>query len=169
MDVMPWTSLLFQSIPEEIILVTLGLALVGKYPRMRGIVTTGIIVAVFSFFFRRLPLGFGIHTLSGIAVMALTMHLVLRLDLWRGLMAAFLSLVALGLVESITIPAMIFLTGIPFERAVTDPWRRILFPLPEEIILALAAYILRRRRISLLPKDEPRLGLTGRKYKEGNK
>ncbi|MBC7323807.1 MAG: hypothetical protein H5T99_00650, partial [Moorella sp. (in: Bacteria)] len=61
MDIMPWTALVFQSIPEEIILVTLGLALVGQYPRMKGIIAVGTGGAIFTFLFRRLLFDFGVH------------------------------------------------------------------------------------------------------------
>ncbi|WP_406678236.1 hypothetical protein [Moorella sp. ACPs] len=166
MDVMPWTALIFQSIPEEIILVTLGLALVDEYPRMKGIVVVGVIVAVFSFFFRHLPLGFGVHTLAGILVLGLTMLLVLRVDFFKGLMAAFLGMLALGIVEGISIPFIFYITGIPFEIAVRDPWLRVLFPLPDEILLGVAAYFCRRRRFSLLPGNRLLVKPTGREKED---
>ncbi|GEA15084.1 MAG: hypothetical protein PWR22_271 [Moorella sp. (in: firmicutes)] len=150
MDVMPWTALFFQSIPEEIILVTLGLALIGEYPGMKGIVAVGISGAVFSFYFRHLSLPFGIHTLASIVVLALAMWLLLRVNLFKGLLAAFLGIVSLGIIESISFPLISLLTGLSFEAALQDPLLRILFPLPDEIILGLFAYFCRRRRLSLI-------------------
>ncbi|QGP92986.1 hypothetical protein MGLY_23800 [Neomoorella glycerini] len=150
MDIMPWTALVFQSIPEEIILVTLGLALVGEYPRMKGIVVVGIIGALFSFYFRRLSLDFGIHTLASIVALALAMRLLLRVNLFKGLLAAFLGIVALGIIESISFPLISFLTGLSFEAALRDPVLRILFPLPDEIVLGLVAYFCRHRHFSLI-------------------
>ncbi|CEP69447.1 Uncharacterized [Moorella glycerini] len=153
MDIMPWTALVFQSIPEEIILVTLGLALVGEYPRMKGIVVVGIIGAVFSFYFRRLSLDFGVHTLALIIALALAIRLILRLNFFKGLIASSLGILALGIVESISIPIVSNLTGISVATALHDPWLRVLFPLPDEIVLGLVAYFCRRRHFSLIFGD----------------
>ncbi|WP_258359453.1 hypothetical protein [Moorella sulfitireducens (nom. illeg.)] len=150
MDIMPWTALIFQSIPEEIIIITLGLALVGEYPRMRGIVVVAIIGALFSFFFRRLPVSFGIHTLTVIVVFTLLMRLTLRVNLIKGLVASILGILLLGIIESISIPLVSSLTGISIDVALRDPWLRVLFPLPDEIILGVMAYYCRRRHFSLI-------------------
>jgi len=150
---MPWTALIFQSIPEEIILVTLGLALVGEYPRMSLVSVTGTLIAVFSFFFRRLPLDFGVHTLVQIIVFIILLRIITRANFFKGTLAAILGTLALGVIEGISIPIILYITGISFETALHDPWLRVLFPLPDEIILGLVAYFCRKRNFSLIPKD----------------
>jgi len=150
---MPWTALIFQSIPEAIILVTLGLALVGEYPRMKSIVVVGVLGALFSFFFRRLPLDFGIHTLSQLLILILLVNLILKLGFIKSSIAAFLGMLAVGVLEGFSIPFISFLTGVAFKDALRDPLLRIIFPLPDEIILGLAAYLCRKRHFSLIPKD----------------
>jgi len=62
-------------------------------------------------------------------------------------------MLAVGVVEGFSIPLISFFTGISFENALRDPWLRIIFPLPDEIILALAAYLCRKRHFSLISKD----------------
>ncbi|OIQ11266.1 hypothetical protein [Neomoorella thermoacetica] len=150
MDFMPWTALVFQSIPEEIIQVALGLGLIGRYPRMRFITAIGIGGGVFSFFFRRLPFDFGVHTLAQLIVLILLLHFIVRVDYFEATMAAFLGVLAVGIVEGISIPTVSYLTGISFETALHDPWLRVLFPIPDEIILGAAAYLCRRWRLSLV-------------------
>ncbi len=142
---MPWTALFFQSIPEEIIQVALGLGLIGRYPRMRFIMAVGIAGGVFSFFFRRLPFDFGVHTLAQLIVLILLLRFIVRVDYFEATLSAFLGVLAVGIVEGVTIPIVSYLTGISFETALRDPWLRVVFPLPDEIILGVAAYLCRRR------------------------
>lgn len=151
MDIMPWTALVFQSIPESIIVVTLGLGLTGEYPNMKNVTAVGVIGAIFTYFFRRLPLEFGVNTLIGIIVVALGMRVMLKTPIVRGLIAAFIGILAVGIVESMSIPIVSYFTGISFETALRDPWLRVLFPLPDEIILGVMAYACRRWRFSLIP------------------
>lgn len=159
MDFMPWTALVFQSIPESIVLVVLGLGLLGEYPGIPSIVVIGVIGSVTSYFIRRLPLEFGVHTFLSIIVLAVLMRFILKIAVSKGILAAFLGILAVGIIESVSIPAVSYLTGISFETALHDPWLRVVFPLPDEIILGVAAYFCRRRRFSLIPPRTPFMNL----------
>ncbi|OIQ62069.1 hypothetical protein MTCOM_08390 [Moorella thermoacetica] len=150
MDFMPWTALVFQSIPESIVLVALGLGLVGEYPEIPSIIIIGIIGSVTSFFIRRLPLDFGGHTLLSMIVLIILMRFILKITVIKGILAAFFGILAVGIIESMSIPIVSYLTGISFETALHDPWLRVVFPLPDEIILGVAAYLCRRWRFTLV-------------------
>ncbi|BCV20965.1 hypothetical protein [Moorella sp. Hama-1] len=168
MDIMPWTALVFQSIPESIILITMGLGLIGQYPGMKGIIAVGVAGAVFSYFFRRLPLDFGVHTLAQMMCLSLLLYFIIRVNFFEAILAAFLGMLAVGIVEGISIPIVSYITGISFEIALHDPWLRVLFPIPDELILGVAAYLCRRWRFSLIP-DGSSLVKHSRKEKEDEK
>jgi len=78
---------------------------------------------------------------------------ILKLGFIKSSIAAFLGMLAVGVLEGFSIPFISFLTGVAFKDALRDPLLRIIFPLPDEIILGLAAYLCRKRHFSLIPKD----------------
>jgi hypothetical protein len=150
MDHMPWQALVFQSIPEAIILVSLGLGLLGFLPPFSYVVIIGVIISILSFFIRQLPFVFGVHTLLYILLLALLLKISLKnIEWWRSIAAVFLGTIIVGLVEGISTPVMLKVTGLNLGYVLQDPWLRVLFPLPNEIILGTLAYIVWRRQISL--------------------
>ncbi|MGB9858885.1 MAG: hypothetical protein ACPLQP_02980 [Moorellaceae bacterium] len=151
MDYMPWQALVFQSIPEGIILVSLGLGLMGVLPPFRKVVVIGTVISLLSFFLRRLPVIFGVHTLLYILLLALLLKIGLRdMEWWRSIAAGLLPTIILGLVEGVSTPLMLRLTGMDLTRVLHDPWLRVFFPLPNEILLGVLAYLIWRYRLSLL-------------------
>ncbi|MGI9859867.1 hypothetical protein SDD30_00605 [Moorella naiadis] len=127
------------------------MGLIGEYPHVKNVIVVGVMGAMFSYFIRRLPLEFGVNTLLSIVVLALMMRFILKITITRGIMAAFFGVIAVGIIESMSIPIVSYFTGISFETALHDPWLRVLFPLPDEIILGVMAYACRRWRFSLIP------------------
>lgn len=154
MDNMPWQALVFQSIPEGIILVSLGLGLLGYFPPFRYVVIIGVTISILSFFIRQLPFVFGIHTLLYILLLALLLKISFKkIEWWRAIAVGFLGTIIVGLVEGISTPLMLRITGLNLSYVLHDPWLRVLFPLPNEIVLGALAYLIWSRRLSLLATE----------------
>ncbi|MBE3580766.1 MAG: hypothetical protein IMW96_03865 [Thermoanaerobacteraceae bacterium] len=151
MDHMPWQALVFQSIPEGIIVTGLGLGLLGYYPPFKYVVSIGLINSLFSFFLlRRLPLPFGLHTLMHLVLLVFLIKIIIKkIEWWHAVTAVLLGTAVLGLAESIFIPVLLQLTGLTMDQVLRDTWLRVFFPLPHETVLGILAYFIWRRRISL--------------------
>lgn len=151
MDQMPWQALVFQSLPEGIIIIALGLGLLGYFPPFKYVVAIGVINSLFSFFLiRRLPLPFGVHTLIHLCLLVLLIKIIVKkINWWHGVTVVLLSTALLGLAESILIPILLKLSGLTIDQVLRDVWLRVVFPLPHEAVLGILAYFIWRKRISL--------------------
>ncbi|SMB94627.1 hypothetical protein SAMN00808754_1076 [Thermanaeromonas toyohensis ToBE] len=156
MDFMPWQAVIFQSIPESIILISLGLGFLGLYPPFNGVVLVATVYSLSSVVIRGLPLPFGAHTLILLPLLAVLLKLFFKIEWWRAATAALLGTIIFGLVESISIPLMLFLTGYDLATVMHDSWLRVLFPLPDEIILGMLAWIVWKKRLSLFRPGRPK-------------
>lgn len=150
MDRMPLLALFLQSMPEEFIVIALGLLLVGYRPPLARLVPVAVLSATASYFIRALPFPFGVHTLISVVVIVALVCLILQLSWRRAVLAVLLGVTLLALGEGVTIPLMTSLTGIPMEQVVASTWLRIVFPLPHLVPLAVLAWCCWRYRWSLV-------------------
>lgn len=155
MDKMPLHALLLQSIPESIIVLSFSLALLGLRHPWHQILVAGTATSVISFLLRLLPLPFGFHSLLQFAVVILIVKAAFKFSLFKSALMAVICGATILTAESIFIPIISYLTRIPIEVSMNDPWLRILFPLPHLIFLAFATYILSRYplKIKVIKQD----------------
>lgn len=144
---MPWQAIVFQSIPESIILVSLGLGLLGLYPPFKKVVLISITYSLSSVIIRALPFPFGVHTLILLPWLTVLLKSFFKMDWWKAFTAALLGTIIFGLVESISTPFLLSLTGYDLGTVMRDPWLRVLFPLPDEVLLGCLAWIVWRKRL----------------------
>lgn len=149
MDFMPWQAVIFQSIPESIILISLGLGLLGLYPPFKKVALVGVVYSLSSVVIRALPLPFGAHTLILLPWLMILLKFFFKTEWWKAFTAVLLGTIILGLVESISTPFMLALTGYDLKTVMCDPWLRVLFPLPDEILLGILAWIVWKKRLFL--------------------
>ena len=149
MDKMPLTALVFQSIPESIILFALGLTLLGVPLRWKQISAAGIILAVISYFIRGALLPYGVHTLVHLLAMSILIIFFFRTSFPLAATAALLSLVILGFLEVLLWPFIFFITGLSVKQIWAQRALRILIPLPELIILGMMTWWLVKRKITI--------------------
>lgn len=141
MDPMPWQAVVFQSFPEGVVVICLGLALVGlRFPWIRIIIAAAL-YAISSYFIRGLPFPYGIHTLLLIVVLILLMLVIVRGGWKSGTMAAMAGTFGLLIVESLVIPLLLGVTGISFAQVIADRWLRVFFAWPEQGVLWLITYL----------------------------
>jgi len=140
LDRMPLVALFLQSMPEEFIILALGLLLVGYKPPLTRLALVAVLSSTASYFIRALPLPFGVHTLILVSISIGLVWGVLKVS-WRiAVLSVLLAVTLLALGESASIPAMIAATAMPMEQVITSTWLRILFPLPHMAVLAFLAW-----------------------------
>lgn len=154
MDKMPWQAVLFQSFPESVAIIYLGLVLVGLKPRWYRVVLASMIFTVASYVIRGLPIPFGIHTLLMLPVLVVVIAMVTGVGWKGGAMAAIVGLFGLLVLESFMTPLLLSLVGVSLPEALRSPWLRVLIPAPQTAVLAVIAYLCYRFNWYLIRADE---------------
>lgn len=140
MDKMPWQAVFFQSFPESIAMICLGLVLVGLKPRWYRVVLAAAVYTVASYIIRGMPIPYGVHTLLMLPALLLVVALVAGAGWKGGTMAAIIGLFCLLILESFMTPLVLSLSGMSYEQALHNPWARVLIPLPQTVVLAASAF-----------------------------
>lgn len=149
MDKMPLLALIFQSIPESIIILTLGLTLMGIELKWQRIIPAAVLSSLASYLVRELPIPYGLHTLIGIVVITLFVFIFFRTPFYVAVFVAMIGIVSLTTVELLLWPLIILLTG----KTITQIWEsqtlRILIPIPELVILGVITWWCVKNKFSL--------------------
>jgi hypothetical protein len=149
MNIMPIHLMFLHSIPETAILISLGLVLIGIKPPLVRILLVALLTSLASYFIRTLPLPPGINVFLQLPILITLLVYLCRFPLTYAVIASFVGLISLGITESMTNFIIVALTGIPVQQALSNELWRILFPLPEFLILVGIIFILIRYDITI--------------------
>ena len=146
---MPFYMIFLQSIPETIILVTLGLILTGFRSSWRQILVVAVLVSLSSYFIRAFPLPPGINVFMQLPLMIVFIVFICRIPLVYAMVVSFLGLICINITETIFNAIVFFITGISVQEAIADPLWRIIYPVPEFIFLIVVILIINHYGIVL--------------------
>ena len=149
MDSMPFYMIFFQSIPETIILVTLGLILTGFRSSWRQVLLVAVLVSLSSYFIRGLPLAPGINVFLQLPLMIVFIVLICKIPLVYAMVVSFLGLICINITETIFNGIIFFITGISVQEVMANPLWRIIYPVPEFIFLIVVILIINHYGIVL--------------------
>lgn len=149
MDRMPLLALIFQSIPESVITLTLGLTLMGIKLKWKRIIPAAVLSSLASYFVRELPISYGLHTLIGIGVITLLVIIFFKTSVQIAISVALIGIVSLLTVELLLWPVIL----LGFGKNIPEIWHsralRILAALPELVILSLITIWCIKKKVSL--------------------
>jgi len=157
---MNFFSLLFISFPEAILVTALGFLLIGIRPWWRDLFVIGVIQACFSYIVRLSPVSFGFHSILEIFLFTLNIRLVTRLPYRIVLLVSLLGLIFYGSVETVVAPLMLYVTGYSVSDILNYTFIRILFFLPQAMIMLIFIASCKIFNISLISYSK-RYGLPG--------
>jgi len=149
MDRMPLITLLLYSIPEELLIFTFGLIILGQkvhFPRVLG---TSVVAAVGTYFIRLLPLPFGFNAIISVALFIVLFMVLFKMNFKQAFLATLLcTSTLLALENSVTFLLEIQL-GLSIEKIWQEPLLRTLIGWPNLLILALVTWFIYKKRIHL--------------------
>ncbi len=149
MEKMPFYLVVFQSVPETAILISLGLTLLGFKPKLKSVLIIASLESLVSFLVRGLPLPPGINVFLQLPVLIVLTACCCSLNLLDAALASLLGLVVLALTETVFNLLISAVSGIAVRQALEDPLLRLLFPLPEFAFLTVVIFILRHYNLAL--------------------
>lgn len=145
MEHLPLYIMVIQSFFETLILIFLGLALSGYKPASGKIILTAMILTIASYFIRMLPIPGGFNVLIQLPLLILLLILYCKIPLRTALLSSILGFLLVSFTEALFMAFITWLTGISILEALSQPAWRILYPLPEFILLTLLILYLRKR------------------------
>jgi len=149
MDRMPIHAVIFQSIPESIIILCLGLACIGIRPDFRKVLPAAILSSMVSWLVRGLPLPFGLHSIIGLVTIISLFLVFFKTGFLKAIVAALFALSSLLATEALLVPVVTKLIGISgFTEAWDNSVYRVVLAFPEQVLLGGIAYLLIRFQIS---------------------
>ncbi|MBE3585590.1 MAG: hypothetical protein IMW94_05440 [Thermoanaerobacter sp.] len=149
MDKMPLLALIFQSIPESILILALGLTLMGVEIKWQRIIPAAVISSLCSYFVRELPIPYGVHTLIGIIIISFLVIMFFKTPVPVAISVAMIGIVILITMEILIWPVIILLTGKTVPQIWQSQTLRILLAIPELILLALITFWCIRKKFTL--------------------
>lgn len=146
--------ILFQSFPENILVMSLGLVLSGLKPRFSKIIIIAVIISAVSQIIRALPLAPGLHFFLQLPVLVMLVTYVYRLSFPYAAVVSSTGVIGITICEIILNPILSLITGISIKEVLTDPLWRFVFPMSEFILIAILVFILLRKKIVLFNVQE---------------
>ena len=142
MDKMPLVAVIFQSIPEEIIMYSFGMAIVGERINIKKVFIAAVITAFTMMFAREYIPYFGLHSVIGIFILFILFWKILGLRAWKALISSLLSLTVLIFLENFILQAIFYLKHITLTEILQDNFNRVIYTYPHLAIFGLGTWLI---------------------------
>ena len=142
MDKMPLVAVIFNSIPESIILFCFGIAIVGERINFKKVFIAAIISAFISILVRELVPYFGLHSIIGLLISFILYWKYMGLKAWKAIISSLLSITFLILLDNFILVAILNLKHITLEEWLQDNFKRIIYTYPSLAILGVITWII---------------------------
>lgn len=137
---MPINVVIFGSIPEAILVISLGLILIGERPPFKRTVLISMIQGFIAYYIRS-HFGFGIHTLLQYGSMCILVCLILRISLRRSMVGVLLGVIISSLTEGVTVLLVPKLIGLSIAEIMSRSWVRVGLFIPHLSVLTILDYL----------------------------
>ena len=111
-----WYLVLTVGIPESLLMVLMGFQLYNLRLKFGHAIVIAAMSAIISFYVRKLPIVFGVHSLIGIVVLISLCWLFTRLPLYKVIWSVLTGFAVLAVTQSILVPLILWLTSIDYEQ-----------------------------------------------------
>lgn len=147
-----WYLHLIRIFPESIAMIALGVAFVKERVTFKILLLAGGITGSLGFILRLLPLRYGVHIPLGIIIFILTLHIVLKMNMLKSVVATLLPFTVLTLLEYLMFLLQMKIYSIAGDALTTSgDLIKFIVSLPPLLVLVFAASIMHIR----LNKDHP--------------
>ncbi len=150
MEIMPIPVLIFYSIPESLLLITLSSTLYGYDVRgnFKRIFLLSIGLALTTYIVRALPIKFGENVLIQLPIFIFLTAYFLKITIKRSLFIVFTVYVVILLVESTYVQVMVSLTGMELNLIIRNIWSRLLMSCGQLLILLIPTLFVVKKKIT---------------------
>ncbi len=139
-------SLVFQFIPETVVLAFIIAVFVMEKIDTRKIIILGLIEGVFVYLFRLLPLTFGYHSIFSLFTYTILAIVIFKTSFLNSFVAVLKSLILLTIIEIVFLNSVMFFTNINMEKLLSDLFLRSLIVLPQTLLLFLIGLFIYKKK-----------------------
>lgn len=150
MDQISLPIIIFQGIPETVIMVALALVLTGYEAKLKEVLLVGIIGGLIGAVARSLPISLGVNILIVLPILGVLIAIFCKIGFFSAIIVASIGSIVLGITETAYIFTFVKITGVTINQIFSGMYTRLLFPLPEYALLMLLYYISKRYYWTLL-------------------
>ena len=133
----PWFVALLVTVPETFLVVKLGFKLFGTDVDTKKALLISLLNGIFSYFVRRMPLVFGLHTILIILFLTLLAKALLKHSPGHCFASVAVGGLILGVLQSTVLYFLLFITSRTVDDLASKPWLNILYFIPIAIIMIL--------------------------------
>jgi len=155
-DKMSFFTLIAISFPEVVIILVLGFTLGGVKVPLRKIIFIALLQTFFSYMIRFLPFVFGLHSLIQIAFFMILVFIFTRLPSRSVITSMLLSLSLYLVVEVSVLNVLKNVFHLPLKEGLVDPAKRVIYFIPQFLIIVLILVVLKVTKFKLLNLSESR-------------
>lgn len=148
MDKMSLMIFIFQSVPESIIILYLGLASIGIKPHFLKVLPAAVLSSLISWLIRGLPLPFGLHSVIGLITIIYLFLIFFKIKFIKAIIAAMFAISILLATEAVLLPIVLEITDIKGYQTAWGHVYRLFLSLPEQVFLGSIAFVLLKFKIS---------------------
>ncbi len=151
MENIPFGIFLPMSTIDNLLVFYLGLGLTRiDRPLFRQLLSAALINALFSFVIRNLPLAPGIHLLFQVPFIIVTLRIICHLPLLHAMLAAFIGVIFLLIIQTIMGFLLTGISGIPFQTYLSTTALHLVLTIPNILGCLLAIFIIYNWKIVLI-------------------
>jgi hypothetical protein len=133
----PLVALFLRTIPENILLFYASYVIINTKTDMKKIIYSGIILGIINYLVRLLPINFGVHTILGLLVYIGILSKYHKVELFKSIKIALISMIILFISDAITVYAYINIFKISGEILFNKTIIGSLLSMPTLIIFVL--------------------------------
>lgn len=146
----PFYVSIFQSFPENMIMILLGTSLFNLKISLRDCTIISIINTLILFLARKYLSLFGLHTLISIAAIFLLLKTICKFDTISAISTSFIGMIINGVIQSSLIPYLLKINNIQIKELRDKPILNIMFFVPCALVMMLLYFLIKKYKFYLL-------------------
>lgn len=131
----PWYVALLETVPETFLVVKLGFKIFGTDVDTRKALLISLMNGIFTYFVRKMPLVFGLHTIMIILFLALLAKAFLKHSSGYCFASVATGELILGILQSTVLYFLFSVTSGSVDDLAYKPWLSILYFIPVAIVM----------------------------------
>jgi len=167
MDNMPLYLVFLQSLPETLIVIYLGLALIDSKPPFKKVLLIALVVSLLSYVIRYFMPVIGVNAVVQIFLIIILLSYLCKMPIYVALISTILGFLGVSMAEIIFNPLVGIAIGQSLGQVMVNPVLRILYPLPEFSFLTALILWLYKKQLNVKGIIEP-YHFTKKKDSENN-
>ena len=129
-----------QNFPESFVVILFCYSLLGIKANLKDIFLLAVIQGMLNFVIL-LPITFGFHTVVLTFTLIILLYWKTKINISKVILCVLICLLIFIVIEAISLPLLLKLTGTQYRVMFNDPILRSLFSAPQELVIFLLAII----------------------------